>query len=79
MSFHCTPLNLNTTPSLRTEARYCACGEMFTLECEFTDGICVDCQADAAGFTTPEAYPAPLLTRAQIDHLCGISHRRAAS
>ena len=63
----CEALSLCTIPSPRTQAQHCACGELLTLELEFTDGVCVDCLAEAAGFQMPEPQTETHLTRAQIE------------
>ena len=55
-------------------ARCTRCGEPLTLEMEAD--VCVDCLADAAKVTRPEPIVSRLLTRAEIDQICGVSHRR---
>ena len=64
--------NLSTIPS-------CACGEPLDHEDEQEAGQCWNCQAEAAGFIWPEPRVTRLLTRAQVDEICGVSHRRRAS
>lgn len=48
------------TPSPRTQAQHCTCGELLTLEMEFDQGVCVDCLADMAMLhpVTQERIPA---------------------
>jgi len=64
-------------PSARIDT--CLCGEPLGHEAERDAGQCWDCMADEAGFQLPEPEIQELLTRAQIDQLCGITHRRRAS
>jgi len=57
----------------------CSCGEPLDHEAEQDAGLCFNCQAEEAGFTMPEPRVEHLLTRAQIEALCGVTHRRKAS
>ena len=57
----------------------CACGEPLDHEEERDAGCCWNCLAEAAGHEMPEPKTETLLTRAQIEDLCGVTHRRKAS
>ena len=56
-----------------------SCGEPLTLECEENGKPCMDCVADAAKVEFPEPFISRLQTRAEIDAMCGVTHRRRAS
>ena len=75
----CETLNFSLVPRLNPTAQYCACGELLDHEAEIDAGQCFDCQADEAGIEMPDPQATPLFTAAELDQLCGVTHRRRAS
>ena len=73
----CTHVDLTRTPS--GQITTCLCGEHLDHEDEVSYGMCWNCLADEAGLQMPEPEIKKLLTRAQIDELCGVHHRRMIS
>jgi hypothetical protein len=56
------------------------CGAVLDMEMELDGVLCLDCIAEAAGgLDVPDTTPTPLFTAAELDAMCGVSHRRKAS
>ena len=75
----CEPFDLNPIPPAYREPLHCSCGEPLDHEGERDLGVCFSCQADEAGYQAPDPRTENLMTRAEIDQLCGLTHRRRAS
>jgi hypothetical protein len=54
----------------------CSCGENLDHEGEIEAGKCWNCAAEEAGFVMPQPEIPRLLTRAEIEAACGVTHRR---
>jgi hypothetical protein len=71
----CDPLDLNTTPICPGCHK-----EHLDHEDEQDAGLCWNCQSEESGAEMPEdPQPETLLTSAQLDQLCGVTHRRKSA
>ena len=72
----CESLNFSTIPPRRCEE----CGALLDMEMEQDGVLCLDCIAEAAGgLDIPDTTSTPIFTAAELDQLCGVTHRRRAS
>lgn len=73
----CHPLDLNLILS-GIVGYYCQCGELLEYEDEINNDLCFNCQAYEADMRLDyRTKPATrILSAAEIDEVCGVSHRR---
>ena len=76
----CMPTDLNLIPPGLT-GEYCECGELLDHEAERDVQKCFNCQVSEANhrWAETERERLGLITAAQIDELCGVTHSRRVS